>query len=167
MRPMIQVQPTPELRRPFAVWATEQRPKVRTVSTTAFAVPVELFVSAPEEILIGALIDGHRYVSPVEDAALGRPGPGAPAPAPPGQEPAPAASVDTAAADAASLIAATPPALVDAAMPPATVAAEPGDEGAAPATSEGVFPCPHCDRQLTTARGRDMHARKVHGVGVE
>lgn len=171
MRPMIHVQPTAELRRAFARWATEQRPKVRTVSTTAFAVPADLFAAAPEAILIGALVDGHRYVSPVEDAALGRPAPGASEPAP-----TPGDAADTAAADAVAPVAATPPDIVTEAMTAAptaadVVAAAPAADDARAdnqaAETQGVFPCPRCDKELTTARGRDMHARKVHGVGVE
>lgn len=124
MRPMIQVQPTPELRRAFAVWATEQRPKVRTVSTTAFAVPAELFAAAPEEVLIGALVDGHRYVSPVEDEANGQ--------------------------EAGSEL-------------PVPDDSDPGDQ--ADDKPEGVFPCPGCDREFTTARGRDAHRRQAHPEG--
>ncbi|MEU1815145.1 hypothetical protein ABZ543_08100 [Streptomyces roseifaciens] len=67
MSDFIHVRPTTARRRDFAVWATAQRPKVRTVSTHTFAVPASLFVQAPEAVLIGALVDGHRYVSPQED----------------------------------------------------------------------------------------------------
>lgn len=171
MRPMIHVQPAAELRRPFAVWATAQRPKIRTVSTSAFAVPAGLFAGMPEELLIGALIDGHGYVSPVEDATLGRPAPGAPDPG---------GEADIAPADTAALVPAAPSAAVGAVMTAAAVVAAaaeplpPGDDQRpptqaeeAPEIPEGVFPCPHCDKELTTARGRDMHARKVHGMGVE
>jgi hypothetical protein len=149
---MIHVQPTPALRRAFAVWATEQRPKVRTVSTVAFAVPADLFVSAPEELLIGALVDGHRYVSPVEDEAEGRAAPGA-------------ALVGDQAPEAVVPLAGPPDAEGQRSPLPAADE-ETGDSGGQP-QPEGVFPCPRCDRELTTARGRDMHARKVHGVGVE
>ncbi|MFG2404272.1 hypothetical protein ACGFR8_08010 [Streptomyces brevispora] len=77
MNDMIEIQPAPEKRRAFAQWAVEQVPKLRTVSTHAFTVPANAFAEAPEDILIGALVDGRRYVSPVEDAAAGRPAPGA------------------------------------------------------------------------------------------
>jgi hypothetical protein len=153
MRPMIHVQPTPELRRAFAKWATAQRPKVRTVSTTAFAVPTDLFASAPEEVLIGALVDGHRYVSPVEDEAEGRAAPGAARVGDQGQETVvPLAGTADAEGQRSQLPAA---------------AEETGASGGQEPQPEGVFPCPRCDKELTTARGRDMHARKVHGTGVE
>lgn len=74
---MIRIEPTRALRRDFARWAVTQSPKPRTVSECAFAVHAHLFATAPEEILIGALIDGHRYISPDEDTAQGRPAPGA------------------------------------------------------------------------------------------
>lgn len=66
---MIHVEPVRELRREFAVWATAQDPKVMTVSPSAFAVPDGLYVDVPEVLLVGARVDGHRYVSPTEDGA--------------------------------------------------------------------------------------------------
>lgn len=63
----IHVRPAPALRRDFARWATGQSPRIRTRSESEFAVPADLFVLAPEEYLLGALVDGHRYVSPLED----------------------------------------------------------------------------------------------------
>ncbi|MFM9590715.1 hypothetical protein ACKI16_29435 [Streptomyces scabiei] len=74
----IRVQPAAARRKAFAVWATAQTPKVKTVAPNTFSVPASLFVDAPEEILIGSLIDGQRFVSPAEDAATGTPPPGAP-----------------------------------------------------------------------------------------
>ncbi|MFC4060243.1 hypothetical protein ACFOWE_18215 [Planomonospora corallina] len=59
---MIRVQPARELRRDFAAWAVAQTPKVRTVSTTEFGVPDQVFPAVPEELLYGALVDGHPYV---------------------------------------------------------------------------------------------------------
>lgn len=67
MSPTIRVQPAARLRREFAVWATEQRPKVRTVAPNTFAVPADVFKGVPEDLLPGALIDGQRYV-PVTEA---------------------------------------------------------------------------------------------------
>ncbi|MFE4329624.1 hypothetical protein ACFRQM_09230 [Streptomyces sp. NPDC056831] len=78
MTDMLQIQPVQALRREFARWAVAQTPKVRTTSTHHFAVPPHQFVDMPEALLIGALVDGHRYVSPDEDAAAGRPAPGTP-----------------------------------------------------------------------------------------
>ncbi|MEZ7005834.1 hypothetical protein [Streptomyces sp. AD55] len=66
---LIRVRPAPAQRRAFAAWAVAQTPKVRTTSQSEFAVPPHLFVAAPERVLIGARVDGHRYVSPEEDAA--------------------------------------------------------------------------------------------------
>ncbi|MEV0016692.1 hypothetical protein [Streptomyces tendae] len=74
---MITVKPERSRLVAFARWATAQTPKVGTVGLGEFGVPPALFVQAPEEVLVGALVDGHRYVSPSEDAALGRPAPGA------------------------------------------------------------------------------------------
>ncbi|MEV6565870.1 hypothetical protein [Streptomyces kronopolitis] len=66
MPDMIHVEPEPSRRRDFAAWAVAQEPKVRTVSATAFAIPADLFTEAPERLLIGSQVDGHRYVSPEE-----------------------------------------------------------------------------------------------------
>lgn len=66
---LIRVQPSTALRRDFAVWAVAQRPKVRTVSQSEFAVPAEQFVKMPERLLIESIVDGHRYISPDEDQA--------------------------------------------------------------------------------------------------
>lgn len=71
----IRVQPAWRLRQEFAAWATAQSPKVRTVAPNTFAVPGGLFTGIPEEVLIGALVDGHRFISPTEDAEHGVPAP--------------------------------------------------------------------------------------------
>jgi hypothetical protein len=65
---MIKVRPAPERRAAFARWATAQTPQVETCSHSEFAVPPDLFTHMPEELLIGSLVDGHRYRSPEEDA---------------------------------------------------------------------------------------------------
>lgn len=171
MSHMINVQPAPGLLRQFAQWAVEQHPKIRTSGPAEFAVPADLFAVAPEEVLIGALVDGHRYVSPDEDAAEGRPAPGAPellgVATPAGLTPA----VGDPEGDAAAMVAATSPAAVEAAMTAALVAAnaasgnlpEPDqDSGPEQEAPEGVFPCPQCEREFTTDRGRDAHRRQVH-----
>ncbi|MFI0827286.1 hypothetical protein ACH4Q7_22840 [Streptomyces roseolus] len=77
MKNMLHVQPATELRVPFARWAVAQTPKLRTVGPTVFAVPADLYADMPEDLLIGARVNGHRYVSPKEDAADGTPPPGA------------------------------------------------------------------------------------------
>lgn len=132
MTQMIQIRPTLLLRRAFAEWAVGQRPKIRTVSTFEFAVPAGLFVDVPESVLIGALVDGHRYVSPVEDAALGRPEPG---------ELLGVATVDGLTA---------------------TVLEDSSSSAPGAEASDGAFSCPGCGREFTTERGRDLHARAKH-----
>ncbi|MEC3994997.1 hypothetical protein VSR01_16250 [Actinacidiphila sp. DG2A-62] len=176
MNEFIRVEPTPSQRRAFAGWAVAQRPKIRTLSPTEFAVPPHLFTDVPEQVLIGALVDGHRYVSPVEDAAHGRPGPGAPdllgVATPAGLTPAPGSPE----ADAPAMVSATSPATVQAAMTAALVATDVatanaahndgpvpvGDDGPRDDAPEGVFPCPECTREFTTERGRDTHRRQAH-----
>lgn len=64
---MIRVQPAAAVRTEFARWAVAQRPKLAMASECAFGVPAVLFRDMPEELLIGALIDGKRYV-PVAEA---------------------------------------------------------------------------------------------------
>lgn len=70
MIPLIIVRPDPGHRIGFAQWAVAQEPQVRTCSETEFAVPPHLFTEAPEELLIGATVDGHlyRHVEPDADA---------------------------------------------------------------------------------------------------
>ncbi len=95
MKPVVEVHPVPARRRDFARWATAQRPKVRTISAHAFAVPAGLLSIVPEELLTGSMVDGHRYVSPTDDTVHGAapPGasePGAAEPKPLGPRPSPA-----------------------------------------------------------------------------
>ncbi|MEE1810849.1 hypothetical protein [Streptomyces sp. BE133] len=61
--------PAPERRRDFARWAVAQTPKLDTVGTSTFGVPAVLFTAVPGGLTIGALVDGHWYVSPQEDEA--------------------------------------------------------------------------------------------------
>jgi hypothetical protein len=65
---MIRVQPARDRRIAFARWAIEQDPMVRTCSHVEFAVPPDLFTHMPEDLLVGSLVDGHRYRSPLEDS---------------------------------------------------------------------------------------------------
>lgn len=177
MRNMIEVQPTPEQRRPFAVWAVAQNPKLRTIGTNLFAVPAELFVDIPESILIGSRVDGHRYVSPDEDTAVGRPAPGSPDQQgqarllgcglcyeEDGEEvhPHPECTVQ-----ASELLGVATPdgfareVLVGDAGPEAVIPLGPT---AAPDSSAGDGPlaCPDCSRHFTTSRGLDSHRRQIH-----
>ncbi|MDX2917305.1 hypothetical protein PV370_04745 [Streptomyces sp. NE06-03C] len=178
---MIRIRPTAARRRDFARWAVAQTPKIRTVSPQDFAVPAALFVEAPEEVLIGALVDGTRYVSPVEDAARGA--------QPParlldcgtcyeenGEEvhPHPECPLTPEArpellgvATAEGFLTSTPgdplpevPA--EAYGPDSTPLPAPDPADAPSETPEGVFPCSGCDREFTTQRGRDTHQRQKH-----
>ncbi|GAA2948240.1 hypothetical protein ACFPN0_15245 [Kitasatospora cinereorecta] len=145
MTDFIHVQPAAEQRVGFARWAVTQDPKVRTVSPSAFSVPHNLFTDVPEPLLIGALVDGHRYVSPDEDQTAELLGvansdglitgiPGVPLP----EVPEEAYGPDS-----------TP-------LPGPDLADEPSE------APESVFPCPGCDREFTTERGRDTHLRQKH-----
>ncbi|MET9462433.1 hypothetical protein ABZY05_46800 [Streptomyces canus] len=67
-RAFITVQPAQAQRIDFARWAVAQDPKVRTVSPQAFAVPNDLFTYMPEQLLVGAIVDGHAYVIPDDQA---------------------------------------------------------------------------------------------------
>ncbi|MFC8723761.1 hypothetical protein [Streptomyces bacillaris] len=185
MPTLLQIQPTAAQRRAFAQWGVAQTPKVRTVSTNVFAVPADLFVDMPEELLIGALIDGHRYVSPEEDAQLGK------------QPPARLLDCGTCYEEQGEEVHPHPecPARSELASLDATVAVfGPGEDPGGPVTEspareavpgeplpeipaeaygpdavplpepepEGSFRCDGCDREFTTARGRDMHVRQKH-----
>ncbi|MFJ4469604.1 hypothetical protein ACIP2X_19245 [Streptomyces sp. NPDC089424] len=180
---MITVKPERSRLVAFARWATAQTPKVRTVGLGEFGVPACLFVHAPEEVLIGALVDGHRYVSPSEDATNGLTEPG-------GHQ-------DLAGTELLGV--ATPEALMTrgdprtdvvrlATKPPVSDAAVGGDRGdehgpesdfapledALTDVDEGndqdreavgdgsSFACYLCPREFNTERGRDSHRRQVH-----
>ncbi|MEU8870444.1 hypothetical protein AB0D24_04625 [Streptomyces javensis] len=160
MSSMIRVQPAPGRRVEFARWATGQTPKVRTMSPSEFAVPPRLFVQAPEDILIGSLIDGHRYVSPDEDAAEGRPAPGVPellgVATPAGLIPAPEAGA----------IEGPAPAPGPDPAPPADgqeqqEADDSGSSDRAQAEAS-AYRCGLCPRSFNTVRGREAHRRQAH-----
>ncbi|MFF5668804.1 hypothetical protein ACFY8S_01485 [Streptomyces hygroscopicus] len=157
---MIHIQPARDRRVAFARWAVAQRPKVRTVSAEAFAVPPRLFVQAPEDILIGSLVDGHRYVSPDEDAAAGRPAPGTPellgVATPAGLTPTPPAG------------ALGDPTPAHEPVPALPVVGQDQQEAADSDSSDsaqaqgGAYSCGRCPRSFTTVRGRDTHRRQAH-----
>ncbi|WP_107058906.1 hypothetical protein [Streptomyces sp. NRRL B-1347] len=169
MKDTIRVQPAARRRREFAAWATAQTPKIRTVSPNTFAVPAALFAQADEELLIGALVDGQRYVSPAEDQEQGVTPPAAPAWQPPelpaltgkrGQ-PLPAVPDEAYGPDAVPL---PPPdfaPLEDAPVdetPPASDSSDPSPDPGAPW-------CGDCGRAFTTTRGLAMHRRLKHAEG--
>ncbi|MEU0058681.1 hypothetical protein [Streptomyces sp. NPDC006334] len=141
---LITVQPARDVRVQFATWAVRQTPKVRTCSPTAFAVPPDLFTHMPEELLVGSIVDGHPYRSPLEDEAL--------APAPQERTPVPGEPQ---------------PELLEEAYGPDAVEL-PGSEqrpapAAAPSEGEGAaFTCDVCLRPFGTVRGRDTHRRQAH-----
>ncbi|MFF4755560.1 hypothetical protein ACWD5R_31965 [Streptomyces sp. NPDC002514] len=162
MSDMIEVQPTREQRRAFAAWAVAQLPKIRTVGINAFAVPAALFTEAPEEVLIGALVDGHHYVSPDEEN---------------GDEVPPHPECT---ASATELVGVATPGGLREVMPgqplPTAIAEADGPDSPplpgpfensdsndrAVEVPEGVFPCDGCDREFTSARGRETHRRQKH-----
>ncbi|MFE3378707.1 hypothetical protein [Streptomyces anulatus] len=140
---VIEIQPDPAQRRAFARWAVAQVPKIRTISPTSFAVPADRFTDAPEDILIGALVDGHRYVSPEEDAAVGNQPPETVVPG----EPMPEVPASAYPPDSGPL-----PELPE----------DSDSSDSAPDVPDGVFPCSGCEREFTSQRGRDMHHRQKH-----
>ncbi|MGX1514030.1 hypothetical protein [Streptomyces collinus] len=145
----IRIEPARESVTAFARWAVAQTPKIRTVGPAAFAVPAAAFVQAPEEVLIGALVDGHRYVSPAEDAETGTP--------PPGADLTGVASAD-AFADTVTAAAGG-----DSSGPDfAPLEDAPAEEPTEPVEDGDGYACPVCPRTFTTERGRDTHRRQVH-----
>ncbi len=60
---MIRVTPDGSKRREFARWAVRHR--VNTVTSVTFSVPDDLFPEIPDELLVGARVDGQPYVTPL------------------------------------------------------------------------------------------------------
>ena len=187
MSDIISIQPTRERLVPFARWAVAQSPKVRTDSVNSFAVPAHLFAGMPEDILVGSLVDGHRYVSPVEDARRGTPPPGEllgvsrPVAGEArllacglcyeedGEETHPHPACPLSATQTGALEAVAGDVLPDvpaSAYGPDSVPLPPPEPSDSSDQStevvEGVFPCGGCDREVTTERGRDTHYRAKH-----
>ncbi|MGA5497703.1 hypothetical protein ACPCSP_25400 [Streptomyces cinereoruber] len=181
----IHVQPAVQHRQAFARWAVSQNPKLRTVGPSTFAVPEDLFTGMPEDILIGALVDGQRYVSPEEDAAEGRPAPGStalvgeagpetvvPLPAPGGE----LLGVATVEGFTEGERKATPdeplPELQEQTDAPDTTGPETAGEDAGDEDSDssdsasditdGPFVCSSCEKEFSTERGREAHQRIKH-----
>ncbi|MFI9026305.1 C2H2-type zinc finger protein [Streptomyces sp. NPDC053560] len=161
---MIHVEPARESRIALARWAVAQTPKVGTAGPNTFAVPADLFTHMPEALLIGARVDGHRYVSPDEDASASA-GEGA------------AEAELTGVARPEGLVASTPgEATSDApegpdgpeTTPPAAV--DSGQEtpalesGSAP-DDDGEYRCDICGRPFASERGRTTHIRRAHPDG--
>lgn len=74
MTETVEIQPATAQRRAFAQWARSQNPRIETASATTSRVPVALFTSIPEEILVGSKIDGTPYRSVIEGLAPDGPG---------------------------------------------------------------------------------------------
>ncbi|WP_284576828.1 hypothetical protein [Streptomyces sp. 2P-4] len=172
MSHLIHVQPAPEQRRAFAVWATQQTPKVRTVSPSVFAVPAGLFTAVPEEVLIGSTVDGHRYVSPYEDepgqpptALVGEQGPELLVPmreAVPGDR-LPDLPEGAYGPDSVPLAPPDFAPLEDA--PAADEGDDEGDHGGDDVPADGAHVCEDCGRSYASDRGLATHRRKKHGKG--
>jgi hypothetical protein len=59
--PAVDVVPADSKRAAFASWAISQDPPLYTTGHASFGVPPKLLPDVPEELLSGALIDGHPY----------------------------------------------------------------------------------------------------------
>lgn len=156
MSDFIHVQPDAVQRAGFARWAVAQKPKIRTVAPTVFAVPPALFAAVPEPLLIGAVVDGHRYVSPDEDQSTGLLG---------------VATAEGLAAIAPELegIPGEPlPDVPEEAYGPDSAPLDKGsqsdqsDSNPEVADETAPFACGICVRDFTSTRGRDTHRRQVH-----
>ncbi|MFZ3595041.1 C2H2-type zinc finger protein [Streptomyces sp. BH104] len=155
MTDMVYVEPAPEGRIELARWAVAQTPKVGTAGPNTFEIPAQLFSSVPEPALIGATVDGHRYVSPDEEEAK--------TPAGEGTAEAELTGVATAEGFAVARAGEALPDVPDEAYPPDAEpipAAE--DDDAGPETEDGGFPCAFCGRTFSTKQGRATHVRRSH-----
>ncbi|MFE3146570.1 hypothetical protein ACFXJ6_07890 [Streptomyces sp. NPDC059218] len=175
---LIRIHPTQALRVEFARWAVAQRPKVDTVGIHEFGVPPRLFAGMPEHLLIGSVVDGHRYVSPEEDAAQGRPGPGAGGlvdvdggPLAWVGESVPGTVIPVTRPDGSRQLAEVSglEELLGTAVPEPSTSANASDSDRSDSTSNvspenggGAPTCDVCRREFGTARGRDAHRRQVH-----
>lgn len=64
------VEPSDEQRRPFARWCLAQDPPIHTASASGSEVPSDLFTNMPEDLLVGAYIDGRLYRHVAEEVPL-------------------------------------------------------------------------------------------------
>lgn len=166
---LIRVQPATALRRDFAAWAVAQAPKVRTVSQSVFAVPSRQFTEMPERLLIGSVVDGHRYISPDEEEQqpAGHSG-GAELlgvglterEAPPGQ-PLPEVPAEAYGPDSTPLPPPEYAPLDDAPADESSDPSDPGDDNGDQEDGDG-FTCDVCRRPFRSERGRDTHRRQAH-----
>jgi len=167
MSSTIRVQPAARLRKEFALWATAQSPKVRTVAPNTFAVPGDLFTDIPEETLVGALIDGQRYVPPADTVQDAAPPVLPEREAVPG-EPLPELPESAYGPDSVPL---PPPdfaPLEDAPADdqgPGGGVSDSSDRGAEDSDPDGPHSCDDCGRPFATERGLATHRRQKHPEG--
>lgn len=64
---LVLVEPSDEQKAAFARWCLAQNPRIETVSASGSEVPADLFTGMPEELLVGAYIDGRLYRHVVEE----------------------------------------------------------------------------------------------------
>lgn len=149
MRPFIRVQPAAAVRKDFAIWATRQQPKIRTVGPNTFAVPPGAYVAAPEGLLVGALVDGHPYVPVTDEAHQDEDGQGE----------------GTSEAGGPPVLA-EPEAGPDEPVPELPESTHGPDSvplDADPSPDAAEFECPDCQRQYATQRGLTKHRSSAHG----
>jgi hypothetical protein len=149
MNDYITVIPAREQRQRFARWSLGQQPGGLAMSShEAWAVPSALFTEVPEELLVGALIDGRPYRAVVEDFE----------PHGDGYRPVPPAGVVP----------------VDDGAGPESLDFAPLDDAdgghaddAAPADdATEAWGCEDCGRPFATQRGLNRHRTAVHHEGV-
>jgi hypothetical protein len=159
MTSFIHVQPAADMRRPFAVWATAQDPKVRTCSSVSFAVPAALFVEMPEDLLIGSLVDGHQYVSPNEEPppGFGLVGEHGPETVVPMRKAVPGQVLPEVPAEAYG------PDSVPLAPEDVPTKEEPRAADAPVEDTVSGYRCPDCARPYATERGMTKHRARAHG----
>lgn len=175
----MRIQPSGSRRRAFARWAVQQRPRLRTVGPNAFAVPPVLYRDMPEDLPIGALVNGHRYVPvaevqpkapkkpakvPAKAAANARAEepPAAPAAAeevPGGPEPAPAPAPEVDASAPSGPGEDTGPT-----APPEPT--DPDEPGEADSVDPDRVQCDQCPKHFATSRAMKAHRRQAHPEAV-
>lgn len=101
-----------------------------------FTVPADLFTAAPEKILIGALIEGHSYVSPPDE------------------------ETENAEDDPEELLSVATAKGLDADQEGART-----ENAALPTGELETFGRDRCPRDFATERGRDAHRRQSHPEG--
>lgn len=136
MDTLITVKPGPHKRGLMALWLVSEHPSVRTVSESEFGIPPAVFTLMPEELLTGAIVDGHEYVSPdLDPVQVSEAEP----PHPPVSDSRPEMTPEP-----------EPNAEVDPLEAPQST------------TISGLFLCEDCDKTSTSAAGLAAHRRAKH-----